>query len=353
MFGSGTYSSVRPSSVVPSVWEAHHVLRDAGVLRLAVQDGRTEINGLTTVNQSTDLAAYSAAKAKAGENADAHVQLALWCEAHGLSGERVKELAAAVARDPAHALARGLMGLVAYRGKWGSPEAIGKEIKDDPAHEELNAEYRSRRLKTPSKPDEQFRLARWCEEHGLKEEAIAHYSVVLRLDPSRESVWRHLGYEKVGNRWLTASEIAVKKREAVEQKQADRRWGRFFESLGSDFESGAAAKQSRAERRMALVTDPRAVPMIWKHFVRMSERRELAAVQMLGQIDGPSPAMGLAAMAVFSPRPEVRLEATDTVARYDPRDIVEPLVDVLQKPFAYQVRSIAGPGSDGELSCRG
>ena len=130
-------------------------------------------------------------------------------------------------------------------------------------------------------------------------------------------------------------------------------WGRFFESLGSDFESGAAAKQSRAERRMALVTDPRTVPMIWKHFVRMSERRELAAVQMLGQIDGPSPAMGLAAMAVFSPRPEVRLQATDTVGRYDPRDIVEPLIDVLQKPFAYQVRSIGGPGSDGELFVEG
>ena len=320
---------------------------------LVVQDGRTEINGVTTVNQSADVAAYESAKAKAGENADAHVKLALWCEAHGLVGERVKELAVAVAHDPSHALARGLMGLVAYRGKWGTPETIGQQIKDDPARDELNAEYRARRLKTPNKPEEQLRLAGWCEGHGLKEEAIAHYSVVLRLDPSRESVWRHLGYEKVGKGWLTASEIAVKKREAVEQKQADKRWGRFFESLGSDFESGAPAKQSRAERRMALVTDPHAVPMIWKHFVRMSERRELAAVQMLGQIDGPSPAMGLAAMAVFSPRPEVRLQATDTVARYDPRDIVEPLIDALQKPFAYQVRSIAGPGSDGELFVEG
>ena len=100
---------------------------------LVVQDGRTEINGLTTVKQSADLAAYEAAKATAGENADAHVKLALWCEAHGLTGERVKELAVAVAHDPGNALARGLMGLVAYRGKWGTPETIGQQIKDDPA----------------------------------------------------------------------------------------------------------------------------------------------------------------------------------------------------------------------------
>jgi tetratricopeptide (TPR) repeat protein len=320
---------------------------------LVVQDGKAAVSETTAVGHASDLAAYEAANAKAGENADAHVKLALWCEAHGLSGERVKQLALAIARDPSHALARGLMGLVAYRGKWGTPEAIGQQIKDDPAREELNSEYRARRLKTLYKPDEQLRLARWCEEHGLKEEALAHYGVVLRLDPSRESVWRHLGYEKVGNRWLTATEIVAEKREASVQKQADKRWGYFFESLGDDFESTAPAKQARAERRMRLVTNRRAVPMIWKHFVRMGERRELAAVQMLGQIEGASPAMGLAAMAVFSPRPEVRERATETLARYDPRDIVEPLIDVIQKPFAYQVRPIAGLGSEGELFVEG
>ena len=62
-------------------------------------------DGPTTVSHSADLATYASADAKAGENADAHVQLALWCEAHGLSAERVKHLAAAVIKDPAHSLA--------------------------------------------------------------------------------------------------------------------------------------------------------------------------------------------------------------------------------------------------------
>ena len=40
-----------------------------------------------------DLETYQAARAKAGKSADAHVRLALWCEAHGLSAERMKHLA--------------------------------------------------------------------------------------------------------------------------------------------------------------------------------------------------------------------------------------------------------------------
>ena len=66
-------------------------------------------------------------------------------------------------------------------------------------------------------------------------------------------------------------------------------------------ESKDAAKRAKAEQGLADVTDPRAVPMIWALFVRGGERQQLAAVQMLGQIDGPSASNGLAALAVFSP----------------------------------------------------
>ena len=53
-----------------------------------------------------NLATYRAALAKAGKNADAQVRLALWCEAHGLTAERLKHLSLAVLYDPTNALAR-------------------------------------------------------------------------------------------------------------------------------------------------------------------------------------------------------------------------------------------------------
>ena len=44
-----------------------------------------------------------AAKAKAGQTADAQVKLALWCEAHGLTAERTRHLALAILSDPTNA----------------------------------------------------------------------------------------------------------------------------------------------------------------------------------------------------------------------------------------------------------
>lgn len=64
-----------------------------------------------------DLAAYEAAKAKAGRDANAQVKLALWCESHGLSAQRIKHLALATLSDPTNAAARGSLGLVLYQGK--------------------------------------------------------------------------------------------------------------------------------------------------------------------------------------------------------------------------------------------
>src|SRR3954471_20097451 len=78
-----------------------------------------------------DLAAYQAAQAQAGRDADAHLRLALWCESHGLNAERLKQLALAVLLDPGHATARGLMGLVADDGQWRRPEAVAQRVQDD------------------------------------------------------------------------------------------------------------------------------------------------------------------------------------------------------------------------------
>src|SRR5947209_7510892 len=94
-----------------------------------------------------DFSAYQEAQRTAGRDAAAQVRLALWCEAHGLTAERMKHLALAVLSDPSHATARGLLGLVAHQGKWERPEALGRRIEDDPADRERIREYLGRRAK--------------------------------------------------------------------------------------------------------------------------------------------------------------------------------------------------------------
>ncbi len=302
---------------------------------------------------ASDLAIYQAARKEVARDADAHVRLALWCEAHGLSAERAKHLALAMMYDPANTLARGLTGLVAYKGKWGRPETIGKQIQADPERQALLREYFERRASTASKPDAQSRLAAWCEEKGLKEEAIAHYNEVLRLDPSRESAWRHLGYKRAGNRWIKPEDLAAEKQEAEIQKRADKQWKPKLEKIRDGLESKDPARRARAETAIAEVTDLRAVPMIWTTLIARSERLQLAAVQILGQIDGPVASTSLAALAVFNPSGQVRGRAIETLVRRDPRDVVDRLIGMVRKPFKYQVRLVNGPGSPGELFVEG
>ena len=303
--------------------------------------------------QSPDLAGYRAAQSKVGHDADAHVRLALWCEAHGLTAERIKHLSLAVLSDPSHALARGLMGLVAYRGKWDRPEVVGQQIQNDPAHQAIIKDYLDRRTRTPDKADAQMKLAAWCAENGLHEQALAHYSLVIRLDPSREAAWRHLGYKKHGTRWVKPEEFAAAKQEVAQQKQADKHWKTKLEKLREGLISKDASKRSRADAGLKEVTDPRAVPMIWALFVRGDERHQIAAVQLLGQIDGPSASSGLAALAVFSPAAHVRSRALEILITRDPRDVVWRLIGLIHKPYKYQVRHVSGPGSPGELFVEG
>ena len=303
--------------------------------------------------RSADLTNYQAAKNAAGHDALAHVRLALWCEAHGLTAERLKHLSLAVLYDPSNTLARGLMGLVTYHGKWDPPAAIGRKIQNDPARQAIIREYLDRRARTPDTADAQMKLAAWCDENGLKEQAIAHYSAVTRINPSRDSAWKHLGYKKQGDRWVKPDEAAAAKQEAARQKQADKHWKTKLERLRDGLESKDAAKRTKAEQGLTEVTDPRAVPMIWAIFVRGGERLQIAAVQLLGQIDGPSASNGLAAIAVFSPGAEVRRRAIETLTRRDPRDVVGRLISLIHKPFKYEVRHVNGPGQPGELFVEG
>jgi hypothetical protein len=301
----------------------------------------------------SDRAAYEAARAGAGSDAAAQVRLALWCEAHGLMAERLRHLSLAILYQPSNPLARGLLGLVRYRQQWARPEAVVDQVRDDASQRALVDEYLERRAKTPSNPQAQMKLADWCAEKRLKEQAMAHYGEVVRLDPSRDAAWRKLGYRKQGVRGVKTDEIAATKQDAIRQKQADKHWRPKLLKLREDLQSKDTSKRERTEQALGQVADPRALPSIWSVFVTGGVRHQLAAIQMFGQIDGPSASHALAALAVFSPVPEVRGRAIETLTRRDPRDVAARLIDLVHRPFKYEVRPVGGPGSPGEIYVEG
>jgi hypothetical protein len=272
----------------------------------------------TTVERSDPLAAYNAARVKVGRDPDAHVRLALWCEAHGLQSERLKHLALAVLTDPGHATARGLMGLVAFRGRWHSPEAVAAQVDADEAFHAALSEYNARRARMSNSAGAHWKLALWCEQHGLKPEATVHLTVVTQLEPGYEAAWKRLGYKKRRMRWATDEQVAAEQAEAQAQKKADEFWLRRLAPWLSVVED--PKRQSELNQALAAVTDPRAVPSIWWTFARGTPAHQKIAVQVLGQIDSPRASRALALLAVVSKAGEVRKKAIQSLHTCDSRD---------------------------------
>ncbi len=302
---------------------------------------------------SADKTAYQEAAAKAGKDPSAQVKLALWCEAHGMNAERMKHLAAAVAQDPGHAVARGLMGLVARGGKWERPEDVSREVKDDPRLKALRDEYFQRRARTPDKADDQWRLARWCEQNGLKEEATAHYHAVLRLEPRRDSVWKHLGFKKAAGQWARPEQIEAKKRETEAQSRADRRWQPILERWRAGLASRDRERRAHAEEGLEGVTEARAVPMIWSIFARGKANDQQVAIRMLARIDSPGASRALAMLAIHGRTPELRRNAAEILRNRDPRDYLGLLVRMVRDPLKYEIRPGDEPNSPGQLFVEG
>jgi tetratricopeptide (TPR) repeat protein len=296
-----------------------------------------------------DLEAYHAAAARAGHDAKAHVRLALWCEAHGLSAERVKQLALAVLYDPTNALARGLSGLVFYQGKWRRPDEISNTVGGDPHQKELVRQYLERRARTSDRADAQLKLAVWCEETGLRQQATAHFHQVLRLDPSQEIARKHLGFKKVGGHWIKPEKVAFQKQEFENQKKASKHWQPLLEKHRDGLASKDKTRRAGAEKGLGEVTDPLAVPAVWITFAMGNPARQKVAVSVLGQIDSPGASRALATLAILSRSPEVRQIATQSLRRRDPREFAPLLIAMLRDPVKYERKNVNGPGSPGEL----
>jgi hypothetical protein len=329
-----------------------------------------------------ELAQYQAAKANAGRDPALHIKLALWCESHGMNAERLKHLALAVLSDPRNATARGLMGLVADGGRWKRPEAVAEKRDADAALAATLGEYNALRsgLEDEAAPelkalrDAQERgdkaaaersrsaldrrlapahekLGLWCEEHGLAAEAVAHFTAATTLDPNRATSWEHLGCRKYNGRWMSAAQVAAEQAEAVAQGEADRKWAPLLSKWKGWLTD--KSRRAKAEAALAEVTDPRAVPSVWKVFAQHGVGSQPLAVQLLGQIDSIDASRALAKLAVFSASSTVRRRAIETLRRRDSREFLGPLIAVLRRTFKYEVRPVGGPGSPGVLFVEG
>lgn len=262
------------------------------------------------------------------------IQQALACEAKGQYSDRTRLLEQAIQADPSSARARGLLGQVLVDGQWMNPADASSRRQSDQEKAAILARYESLRAATPETAAAQWKLALWCEEHGLKAEAIAHFTLVAHLDPSNQAAWHRLGCRLYRGRWLTEEQIASEEAENAAQVLADRRWSPLLSRWKKDLL--APASRAAAEHQLAQVHDPRAVPSVVQTFAGAA-RWERWAVYVLGRIDAPQAAQALALLAVNGQLESTREAAIHRLHSYDPRTYVGLLINWVKAPTLYEV----------------
>ncbi len=212
------------------------------------------------------------------------------------------------------------------------------------------SEYNFLKEKTPMTAAARWKLAIWCEEHGLADLAFVHLGEVISLDPGRDVAWRKLGFKKLGNRWASEAEIA----EDLERKKADKRWGPQLRKVHKDIHgSNGKAKRLLAEAELDKITDPRAVVSVYREFGAGGETDHWILVDFLRRIDKPMSSKALALISVYGKSKDIRRAATDVLRGRPSDDFIDVLVGLMTDEYRYEVRPVGGPGSPGVLFVEG
>ncbi len=229
------------------------------------------------------------------------------------------------------------------------PKAAAK-VEPAKGSDEALAQYNELKAKTPKTVAGHSKLAMWCDEHGLKSEAYAHYAEVVRLDPRREVAWRKMGYKKYGNRWMTDTQIA----ELEDQKKAERIWLPRLRRIHQDIHgSNGARKRDQAQAALDAITDPAAIPALYREFIGSGQTDQLILVQILGQIDKRLSTEVLAMLSIYGQTPEVRRRASEVLRGRPSEHYLGMLVALMVDPLKYEVKPVGGPGSPGVLFVEG
>ncbi len=228
------------------------------------------------------------------------------------------------------------------------PKAAAK-VEPAKGSDEALAQYNELKAKARRTVAEQSKLAMWCEEHGLKAEAFAHYAEVVRLDPKKEVAWRKLGFRKYANRWMTDAQIA----ELEDQKKSERIWLPQLKRIHRDIHgTNGTKKRDPARAAFEAIREEKAIPSLYREFAG-SQTDQVLMIQALDRIETPMATKVLAMLAVYGQTPDVRRRATEVLRGRPSQDYLELLVGLMVDPFKFEVKPVGGPGSPGVLFVEG
>lgn len=259
--------------------------------------------GLPTVVQA-------AAPAERLQAAQGLVKEALHREIYGLSGERDQLLEEAREKMPNYEPAHWHAGFVKRQGKWVRYDEMPAITADDTRYQQ----YRLVRERHKENVADQLALAHWCNGKNLPEQARAHLTRVVQLDPDNAEARRLLGFRFVAGEWISSTEVEAARQERKEAREALRVWQPRIVEIRADLARNGLAHQQAAAQRLLEIEDPQAVQAIELVLANSNEKTAQLVVQAFDRMTTQQASAALGRLAVFSPWESVRNAAGDALA---------------------------------------
>ena len=235
---------------------------------------------------------------------------------------------------PNSKLVRWHAGQVREREQWVTIDEAERAAADST----LLSQYRKRRDAAEMTVTAQLDLARWCRQHELNQEAKAHLTKVLELDPDNVSAVQHLGLELYDGIWMNKEQIAKLVQKAESAAEALKFWKPEFLALRRELSSADTEEAARKKLRDNLELE--AIPALEEVFSRDSRRWALEAIAALDAMPHQDASEALTRYAVLAESKEVRKSATDALKKRSWEDVVPVLLEGLRSPIQSDVELV-------------
>jgi hypothetical protein len=198
----------------------------------------------------------------------------------------------------------------------------------------IDVEYEKAKVKMADTVDEHWKMAEWCHENKLFGNREAHLQRIIELEPDHADARRRLGYERLGERWLTRDEIRKEKGyvkhgnrwvlpqelDLIKQREADDKSQRDWHKKLSLYRKWLDGEKAGAARREILdIRDKTADrPLITKLDAEKDNRvRELYA-EALGNLGTPASVKTLVEYSIGDSNRSFREFCRDLIEKHKP-----------------------------------
>jgi len=207
------------------------------------------------------------------------------------------------------------------------------ELQQLAAKDDRLATYRKIRAKYPETEHGQTELARWCAKRKLDDQARAHWTKVLSLNPDQPEARRQLGFHKVNGTWLSQQEIADARAKVNNIQAAFYRWAPKLEELLKRLEGSNRRASELARQDLTAIKNPDAAPAVEAILCLQGGKTALLGIELLKDMKAAEAAEALAWLATFSPWDPIRTAAVAALKEQPKHDYVPLLLGAMHAPI--------------------